>query len=108
MFSYHVVQKRIKYYDATLKETVTPLDNNGNKFELFYYDAFKLSKAEVFGLLEVKKEEELALIRNPPSSSHDSPDTARNFVSLQHQRWLEARGVTFDSKEKKLIINKYY
>lgn len=95
--NYHIVKRKIKYYDKTLKETVTPLDNNGYKFELFSFDAFLLARPENFGLLEVKKEE-VALIKNAANSEDNSPEKAREALSLLHQKWFESKGVAFERR----------
>ncbi len=97
MNSYHVVKKKIKYYDKTLKDTVIPLDNNGYCFELFNSDVFCLVQAEKFGLLEIKKEE-LTSVQNPLGSAQNSPETASRAISLLHQKWMEEKGIRFNSK----------
>lgn len=96
--SYHVVKKRIKYYDKTLKETVIPLDHNAYTLELFNYDAFSLAQPEKFGLIEINKEDEFSLVKNSPGVKDNNPTTARNALSLLHRKWFEEKGVRFDSK----------
>jgi len=95
---FHVAKKKIKYFDHKLKQIITPLENNGYKFELFITDAFLLCDADKFGVLEVKREEEFAPVKNAPGASEDSPDTARNLMSKLYQRWLKTKGIQF-SKE---------
>lgn len=59
---------------------------------------FLLAKPEKFGLIEVKREEEFAPVKNAPGAADDSPDTARELLTTMHQRWLEEKGVKFESK----------
>ena len=94
---YHIAKKKIRYYDEKLKETVTPLENNGYKFELFVNDAYLLCEPEKIGLLEVKRQEEFAPVKNASGSSEDSPDTARDLISKLHQNWLVQKGIKFSS-----------
>ena len=96
--NYHLAKKKIKYYDEEKKQAITPSDINGYKFELFYFDILPLSDPEKFGLIEVKREEEFAPVKNAPGAAQDSPDTARTLMSQLHQGWLEQRGVKFNKK----------
>lgn len=57
-----------------------------------------MSDPEKFGLIEVKREEEFAPVKNAPGTNQDSPDTARFLISTLHQSWLETRGIKFDKK----------
>lgn len=98
---YHIAKKKIKYYDTNTKQIVTPPDVNGYKFELFIFDVFLLAKPEKFGLIEVRREEEFAPVKNAPGAADDSPDTARELLTNLHQKWLEDRGVKFDKKATK-------
>jgi UDP-N-acetylglucosamine/UDP-N-acetylgalactosamine diphosphorylase len=104
---YHLAKKKIKFFDEAKGESVTPSQINGYKFELFYFDVLPMSDPEKFGLIEVKREEEFAPVKNAPGTSQDSPDTARSLISNLHQSWLEAKGVKFDKKagsEKDLLF----
>jgi len=96
--NYHVVKKKIKYYDKNLKETVIPLDYNAYTLQLFNYDAFTLAQPEKFGLIEIRRQDEFSSIKNPPGSSENNTATARRALSLLHQRWFEEKGVRFDKK----------
>jgi len=60
---------------------INPLEPNGYKFELYIPDVYLLCDPDKFGLLEVKREEEFAPVKNAPGESVDSPDTARNLMS---------------------------
>lgn len=96
-YRYHVAKKKIQYYDEKIKRPVTPLENNGYKFELFLHDCFQLCTSDKFGIMEVKRDEEFAPVKNAPGSAEDSPDTARALISKLHQNWLRNYGVEFDS-----------
>ena len=56
----------------------------GVKLELFIFDTFPL--AENVALLEVRRDEEFAPVKNAPGSAADSPDTARAAILALHQR----------------------
>lgn len=56
----------------------------GIKLELFIFDTFPL--AENVALLEVRRDEEFAPVKNAPGSAADSPDTARAAILALHQR----------------------
>jgi UDP-N-acetylglucosamine/UDP-N-acetylgalactosamine diphosphorylase len=88
--SYHIAKKKIPFYDPVDQITVTPSENNGIKLEMFIFDIFSL--AERYGVMEVKREEEFAPVKNAPGSSTDSPDTARALLSKQGTQWLEQVG----------------
>ena len=108
-YRYHVAKKKVNYYDATRSEVITPPEINAYKFELFLFDAFVLVKPEKFGLIEVKREEEFAPVKNAPGAISDSPDTARELMASLHQSWFENQGVKFDRNSlpitHKLIYN---
>lgn len=55
---YHVARKKIPYYDAATKSTITPEENNGIKLESFIFDVFPFSKR--MAVLDVLREEEFA------------------------------------------------
>lgn len=74
-----------------------PLDNNGYKFELFLHDCHKLCAPEKFGIVEGKREEEFAPMKNPPGTGEDTPDTARAMMSKLHQGWMKRHSVEFES-----------
>ena len=82
-----------------MKTAVTPLENNGYKFELYITDAYLLCKPEKIGLLEVKRQDEFAPVKNAPGCIEDSPDTARDLISKLHQKWLIQKGIKFSSTD---------
>jgi len=94
---YHLASKKIPYFDPERRCTVTPESNNGAKMEMFIFDVFPL--ASRWAVMEVRREDEFAPVKNAPGSSSDSPDTARTLISGQSFEWLEAAGArVFDAK----------
>eukprot|EP01017_Pseudomicrothorax_dubius_P011576 TRINITY_DN1435_c0_g2_i4.p1 TRINITY_DN1435_c0_g2~~TRINITY_DN1435_c0_g2_i4.p1 ORF type:complete len:413 (+),score=118.61 TRINITY_DN1435_c0_g2_i4:222-1460(+) len=90
---FHVARKKIRYYDDKVGTTLFSNINNGYKFELFMFDVYGLASS--MGLLETRREEEFAPVKNAPGSKEDSPDTARILISRLHQKWLRDAGVVF-------------
>ena len=84
---YHVAHKKIAHVDAK-GETVSPTSPNAYKFELFMFDLFP--KAEGMAVLEVKREEEFAPVKNAEGA--DSPATARELTLALHRKWALASG----------------
>lgn len=95
--SYHIANKKIPCYDPSSNSTVTPTNNNGIKLEMFIFDIFSLATS--YGVLEVGREDEFAPVKNAPGSTTDSPDTARELLSNQCIRWLQAAGVEIVESE---------
>lgn len=85
---YHIANKKIPCWDASKNETITPSENNGMKLETFIFDVFPLSTS--MAILEVDREEEFAPVKNAPGSSSDSPDTAREKLSVLAKSWLQS------------------
>ncbi|KAJ1423193.1 nucleotide-diphospho-sugar transferase [Ochromonadaceae sp. CCMP2298] len=88
--TYHVARKKIPYFDPVIQQTVTPAADNGVKIEMFIFDVFPLAAEWV--VVEGLREEEFAPVKNTPGSAQDSPDTARELLSQQAQRWLLVAG----------------
>jgi UDP-N-acetylglucosamine/UDP-N-acetylgalactosamine diphosphorylase len=88
--SYHIANKKIPYYHPIDRTTVTPTENNGIKLEMFIFDIFSL--AQRYGVMEVRREDEFAPVKNAPGSASDSPDTARELLSKQGIEWLQRAG----------------
>mgnify|MGYP000868791309 CR=1 FL=1 len=72
------------------------MNENGFKFKIELHDAYKYCAPEKFGLIEVKREEEFALIKNPPGSEENSPDSVRVQISELHKSWLKRHSVKFE------------
>ncbi|KAG7391794.1 hypothetical protein PHYPSEUDO_003414 [Phytophthora pseudosyringae] len=90
---YHVAKKKIPYVNDEGTATVTPTSNTGVKLETFIFDVFPLSKS--MKVLGVAREDEFAPVKNAPGAASDSPDTARQLISEQCKRWLQAAGASF-------------
>ena len=56
----------------------------GIKLELFIFDTFPLAASTA--LLEVRRVEEFAPVKNAPGSATDSPDTAKAAIMALHKR----------------------
>lgn len=85
---YHIAHKKINSKDGPVQ---------GIKLELFIFDTFPLAASTA--LLEVRREEEFAPVKNAPGSAADSPDTARQLIMSLHSRWVRAAGGTVESEE---------
>lgn len=62
LLAYHLANKQVSYFDAHTEQHVVPTNKNAYKFELFIFDSFPLAKS--FCLVEVKREEQFAPIKN--------------------------------------------
>lgn len=61
---------------------VKPTDTNGVKFEMFIFDTYPLCNRNKFGLLEIKREDEFAALKNNVKDSQkDNEETARILLS---------------------------
>ncbi|KAG7355237.1 UDP-N-acetylglucosamine pyrophosphorylase [Nitzschia inconspicua] len=89
---YHIARKKIPYWDESTRQTVTPETNNGIKLESFIFDIFPF--AERMAILDTERDEEFSPVKNAPGSDTDSPDTARQHLSQQAQKWVIAAGGT--------------
>lgn len=84
---YHVAHKKSNYIDERGTECV-PDKPNAYKFESFIFDAFSL--AEDILLLETKREEEFAPVKN--SDGEDSPETALKLLN-EYRKVIEENNV---------------
>lgn len=88
----HVARKKIPFYDAESKETVTPETNNGIKLEFFIFDTFQYSeKCTVFNIL---RGEEFAPVKN--AKGKDSPMTAKIAHSNYWKKEVIRNGGKFE------------
>jgi len=97
---YHVAHKKIPEATGEYGETTKPLENNGIKLESFIFDVFPMSKNMV--LFEAIRDEEFAPVKNAPGSNSDSPDTAREMISIQARGWALAAGAQFSESDNGL------
>lgn len=88
---FHVARKKIKSPSEDGQTAVTPTENTGIKLECFIFDCFGL--AEKMSILEGPRDEEFSPVKNAPGKPKDSPDSAREMLTAQNTKWLEAAGV---------------
>jgi UDP-N-acetylglucosamine/UDP-N-acetylgalactosamine diphosphorylase len=88
--NYHIARKKVPYYDTTTAAIVSPTTENAFKFELFIFDALPL--AERFLVVETKREEEFAPLKNARGA--DSLATVQELMLTRDRRWLTSAGVT--------------
>jgi len=97
---FHLAHKKIPYA-AEDGRTVKPDANNGIKLEAFVFDVFPLSSR--MAIIETRREEEFAPVKNAPGSPTDSPDTARAMVSALARRWLIEAGLQVPEDEATIV-----
>jgi len=97
---FHLAHKKISYAGED-GSTVKPESNNGIKLEAFIFDVFPMSSR--MAILETRREEEFAPVKNAPGSPADSPDTARAMVSNQARRWLSEAGLQLPGDETTML-----
>ncbi len=86
MYPTQCAMKRVTH---VRKHVQKPRGAQGIKLELFIFDSFPL--AERCALLEVRREDEFAPVKNAPGAAADSPDTARAATLALHTRCALAR-----------------
>lgn len=87
---YHIAKKKIPYYDDKSKKTIIPSEENGIKLETFIFDVFPMS--ERMAVLDVRRNEEFAPVKNKSGSVSDSPDIAREMISSLSKKFLMDSG----------------
>lgn len=88
--AYHVARKKVPFWNAAKRETVTPTTENALKFELFVFDALPL--AERWLAVSTPRTEEFAPVKNATGS--DSPESCRALQLVRANRWLKSAGVS--------------
>lgn len=88
---YHVAHKKIPYAGEDGK-TVKPSSSNGIKLEQFVFDIFPQVPLDKFVSLEVGRNDEFSPVKNGPGSGEDCPETARDDLMHEGQRWLNDAG----------------
>ncbi|CAE7782761.1 UAP1, partial [Symbiodinium pilosum] len=86
---FHLAHKKIPCAGEDGK-TVKPDSNNGVKLEAFVFDVFPMSSN--MAILETRREEEFAPVKNAPGTATDSPDSARAMVNALCRSWVEQAG----------------
>lgn len=84
---FHIARKKVPHVDDAGRP-VNPTRENALKFEMFVFDA--LPMADRWLVMESPREEEFSPVKN--ADGVDSPTTAKQALSNQAGRWLEAAG----------------
>jgi UDP-N-acetylglucosamine/UDP-N-acetylgalactosamine diphosphorylase len=84
---FHIARKKVPHIDESGRP-VTPAKENALKFEMFVFDA--LPMADRWLVMESPREDEFFPVKN--AEGVDSPATAKQAMSNQAGRWLEAAG----------------
>jgi len=84
---FHIARKKVPHIDESGRP-VNPTKENALKFEMFVFDA--LPMADRWLVMESPREEEFSPVKN--AEGVDSPATAKQAMSDQAGRWLEAAG----------------
>ena len=83
--AFHKAFKKIPYFDAQMGR-VNPSENNGYKFEMFVFD--ELPKAKKSLIVEGLREDTFSPVKN--AEGVDSPQSSKESLQRQAQRWLSA------------------
>ena len=89
---HHVARKKIPFTDAETGDFVKPEKPNGVKLEQFVFDVFPMTPLDKFASIEVRREDEFSPLKNARGTGEDDPDTSRDDIMAQGQRWVEAAG----------------
>lgn len=84
---FHIARKKVPHIDDA-GQPVTPTKENALKFEMFVFDA--LPMADRWLVMESPRGDEFFPVKN--AEGLDSPATAKQALSNQAGRWLEAAG----------------
>jgi UDP-N-acetylglucosamine pyrophosphorylase len=87
---YHVANKREKFINDDGQQVIGDVV----KFERFVFDALEYCENVV--LVECKREDEFAPIKNPSGAPADSPETARDLLLALHRRWAQSHEITLE------------
>ncbi|KAA8645572.1 hypothetical protein EYZ11_001803 [Aspergillus tanneri] len=98
---HHVARKKIPCIKPETGEAFKPEKPNGVKLEQFVFDVFPLIPLNKFACIEVRREDEFSPLKNAKGTGEDDPDTSKQDIMKQGQRWIEKAGgivVTEDDK----------
>ncbi|KAI6783260.1 UDP-N-acetylglucosamine pyrophosphorylase [Emericellopsis cladophorae] len=93
---HHVAKKKIPAADLQTGETVKPEKPNGIKLEQFVFDVFPMLSLDKFACLEVRREDEFSPLKNARGTGEDDPDTSKQDIMGQGQRWVEKAGAVVE------------
>jgi len=94
--SHFILQKKKISTVDDYGKTITPIQNNGWKLEMFIFDVFAYS--ENLLVFQVERKEEFSPLKN--HSGVDCPETCRKHLSQFHRQLIENAGGTFVEKDK--------
>lgn len=97
---FHLQHKKIPYAGDD-GSTVKPEVNNGIKLEAFVFDVFPMSSR--MAILETRREEDFAPVKNARGSPTDTPETACAMVSAQARQWLAQAGLQLPGDETAIL-----
>ncbi|TNV79192.1 hypothetical protein FGO68_gene5121 [Halteria grandinella] len=89
---YHKAHKKVPFWDFEQNALIKPTAPNCWKFELFIHNFLPFCEPGSFGVLKVSREDEFGPVKN--AEGVDSPQTARDLIFGQGQRWLSKAGAT--------------
>ncbi|KAL4875489.1 nucleotide-diphospho-sugar transferase [Aspergillus karnatakaensis] len=89
---HHIARKKIPSVNTETGELVKPDKPNGIKLEQFVFDVFPLLSLEKFASIEVRREDEFSPLKNARGTGEDDPDTSKQDIMNQGQRWIESAG----------------
>lgn len=91
---YHIVKKKIPFYDIQSEKLIVPKTLNAIKLEKFIFDVFSEVSINKFGCLEVSRFDEFSALKNSKEVGEDNADTSRKDILSQGKRWVEnAHGI---------------
>jgi len=93
---FHVARKKISAYTGNGTTEI-----NGYKFEKFVFDALPLTEKNI--VLETRREEEFAPIKNP--SGVDSVESAQGLMDALARSWLRERGIAIPPSVRTVEIS---
>lgn len=97
---FHLAHKKIPFAGENGK-TTKPESNNGIKLEAFVFDVFSMSNK--MAILETRREEEFAPVKNAPGAATDSPDTARAMVNALCREWAKQAGAAIEGDDASVL-----
>ncbi|KAF5866785.1 UDP-N-acetylglucosamine pyrophosphorylase [Aspergillus alliaceus] len=89
---HHVARKKIPCVNVETGESFKPEKPNGIKLEQFVFDVFPMTPLEKFASIEVRREDEFSPLKNAKGTGEDDPDTSKQDIMNQGQRWIEKAG----------------
>jgi UDP-N-acetylglucosamine/UDP-N-acetylgalactosamine diphosphorylase len=86
---FHIARKKVPYVDDD-GQILEPKEPNALKFERFIFDLLPHARNPL--VVEYAEADVFAPLKNAPGASRDTPEYVRQFMIVQHRKWLEAAG----------------